>query len=130
MENKENKFEFTYKAPTKTEREQIEDIRNNYVPKVKEETKFEKLKKLDGKVQTIPMIWALCVGIFGTLIFGLGLTMILEWTLWIWGSIVGGVGAVVMAFAYPIYLHIKKRLTKKYGEEIIKLSDELLNREK
>ncbi len=125
-----NKFEFTYKAPTKSERETIEDIRKNYLPKPEEENEFEKLKKLDGKVKNIPTIWGLCVGIVGVLIFGLGLTMVLEWNLLVSGIIVCVAGCIPMVGAYPVYKKSKSILTNKYKDKILALSEKLLNEEK
>lgn len=122
-----DKFEYTYSAPTKSEREQIEDIRKNYLPKSDEENKLEKLKKLDNKVKNIPTIWSLCLGIGGILIFGLGLTMILEWNIVLWGVIVSIIGCIPMGLAYPIYKKTKNKLTEKYKDDILKLSEELLN---
>lgn len=122
-----DKFEFNYSAPTKSEREQIEDIRKNYLPKDMEENKLTKLKKLDAYVKNVPTIWGLCIGILGTLIFGLGLTMILEWNILIYGIIVCCVGTIPMLISYPIYLKIKKHLTMRHKDEILNLSNELLN---
>lgn len=131
MENKtENKFEFTYQAPTKSQREQIEDIRKSYMPKTQDESKLEQLKKLDCKVKNIPVIWSLSIGILGILVFGLGMTMVLEWALFAFGVVVCVVGSVIMAVAYPVYKKIKMKFTKKYSGEILRLSDELLNENK
>lgn len=129
MDNKD-KFEYTYRAPVKGEREEIEDIRSKYLPKSKEETKLQRLKRLDSKVNNIPTIWSLCIGIIGTLIFGLGLTMILEWNVLVWGVIVSIVGVIPVLLAYPVYRYVTKNVTEKYREEILKLSDELLNEDK
>lgn len=129
MDNKD-KFEYTYRAPVKGEREEIEDIRSKYLPKSKEETKLQRLKRLDSKVNNIPTIWSLCIGIIGTLIFGLGLTMILEWNILVWGVIVSIVGVIPVLLAYPVYRYVTKKVTEKYREEILKLSDELLNEDK
>lgn len=129
MDNKD-KFEYTYRAPVKGEREEIENIRSKYLPKTKEETKLQRLKRLDSKVNNIPSTWALCVGIIGLLVFGLGLTMILEWNVVIWGVIVAIVGVIPMGLAYPLYRYVNKKVTAKYREEILKLSDELLNEDK
>lgn len=122
-----NKFKYTYSAPTKSEREEIEDIRKSYLPKSDNQSKLAQLKKLDGFVKNIPTIWALCLGITGVLTFGLGLAMILEWNIMVWGVLVCIIGCAPMALAYPIFLRIKDRLTKKHKEEILSLSEELLN---
>lgn len=124
------KFNFTYSAPTKSEREEIEDIRKNYLPKAKEDSKLIRLKKLDGMVKDIPMALSLSVGIIGTLIFGLGLTMILEWKIIVFGVIVSILGIIPVALAYFVYKKILHKLTEKHREEILKLSEELLNEKK
>lgn len=124
------KFNFTYSAPTKSEREEIEDIRKNYLPKAKEDSKLIRLKKLDGMVKDIPMALSLSVGIIGTLIFGLGLTMILEWKIIVFGVIVSILGIIPVALAYFVYKKILYKLTEKHREEILKLSEELLNEKK
>lgn len=130
MDKKDNKFAFTYSAPTKDEREEIEDIRKNYLPISSKQEKLSKLKKLDAKVKNIPMIGGLSLGIIGILIFGLGMTFVLEWGILVWGVILSIVGLVPMALAYPIYKKIKTILTSRHREEILKLSEELLNEEK
>lgn len=122
-----NKFNFTYSAPTKTEREEIEDIRNDYLPKSESVTKLERLKKLDWLVKNIPVVTSLTIGIVGILIFGLGLTMILEWNIMVWGIIISAISMAPMVLAYPVYLRVKARLTAKHKDEILSLSEELLN---
>jgi len=126
MKNK-NDFEFSYSAPTSEERREIESIRKSYVPQEKKYSKLDYLRKLDGKVKNIPQIMSLIFGVCGILVFGLGMTMILEWFLYVWGAIVCAVAIIPMAIAYPIYLKTTKTLKEKYGSEILKISDELLN---
>lgn len=129
MEEK-NDFEFNYSAPTTQERKEIESIRNSYLnPQQKEKTKLDILRSLDWKVKNIPCIWALAIGIIGLLIFGLGMTMILEWSLLVWGIVVCVISCAPIILAYPIYNILTKRMREKYSEEIIKLSEELLNDE-
>lgn len=122
-----NDFEFTYSAPTTAERREIENIKKNYIPQTKTELALEKLRKLDSRVKNIPVSLSLVFGVIGTLIFGLGLTMVLEWNLLLWGIIVMVVGLVPVVFAYPLFKKVTAKLKEKYSPEIIKLSDELLN---
>lgn len=122
-----NDFEFKYVAPTSEERREIESIRKSYAPQEKQVSKLEYLRKLDNKVKNIPQVVSLILGICGILIFGLGMTMMLEWTLYVWGVVVCVVGAIPMALAYPAYNKATKKLKDKYGDEIIRISDELLN---
>ena len=124
------KFRYTYSAPTEDERREISSIRRQYLAKNEEETKFEKLKRLDAKVKNWPTTIALILGIVGILIFGLGLTMVLEWSIVIWGIVIAIVGSIPIALAYPVYLKRLQINKEKYGEEILKLSEELLNEEK
>ena len=43
-----DKFEYKYSAPSLSERQQIDSIRNQYLPKDKKEEKLEKLKNKYG----------------------------------------------------------------------------------
>ena len=71
-------------------------------------------------------IWGISLGVSGTLIFGLGLSMILEWKIFAWGAIVAAVGAVVLGTAYPAYRFFLKKGKDRYREEILRLSEKLL----
>ena len=122
-----DKFDYKYSAPTEEERREIDNIRRQYTPRDKSKTKLERLKKLDAKVKNTALAVSLTVGIVGCLIFGLGLTMVLEWNLLLWGVIVAAAGAIPMIFAYPLHKYALKKGKQKYAEEILKLSDELLN---
>ncbi len=122
------KFEYSYSAPTEAERKEIESIKKQYMAEEKrEETDMEKLRRLDAKVKNMPTMYALIAGIFGILVFGLGLTMILKWSMMLWGIVVMVVGVIPMGLAYPIYQFTLKEGKKKYGAEILALSEKLLN---
>ena len=123
------KFKFEYNAPTEKERKEIESIRNQYLPKDEKNQKFEELKKLDHKVKNIPIIFAISLGVIGTLIFGLGLTFFLEWIeLFAFGIPCAIVGLILVILAYPLYVKISIKLKNKYRDEIINLSNALLNK--
>ena len=122
-----NDFEFKYKAPSQNERKEIESIRNSYMPKSKEEQDLETLRSLDSKVKNIPMILSISIGIIGALILGVGLTMCLEWNLLIWGIVVGVVSLPPIIIAYPLFTRLSKKMKDKYGQQILQLSDKLLN---
>lgn len=122
-----NQFNFRYTAPTEAERKEIDSIRRQYAPQEKTETKLERLRRLDALVKNTAIIWSLCLGVLGTLIFGLGLAMILEWNIWLWGILLMAVGGVPMAIAYPVYKGVLRQYKNRYGEEILRLSEELLN---
>lgn len=123
------KFEYKYSAPTEQERKEIEYIRNQYLEADESIGKLKTLRSLDNKVKNLPTILALVVGIIGILIFGLGLTMILEWKL-IWGGVIVAIfGVVPMAVNYLIFKKVSKLLRNKYKDIILKLSGEILNEE-
>ncbi len=124
MEN--NQFNYTYIAPTERERKEIERIRDAYKPKTQNETQIERLKKLDQKVHRFPMILSLTLGIVGILIFGLGLSLILEMDMLVIGSCIAVAGFVPLALAYPAYRASTENRKKKYGAEILELSEKLL----
>ena len=121
------KFNFKYTAPTEAERKEIDSIRRQYSPQEQTESKMERLRRLDSLVKNTAIIWSLVFGVLGALIFGLGLTMILEWSIWLWGVVLMVIGSVPMAIAYPIYKLLLKKYKNRYGEEILRLSEELLN---
>ena len=122
-----NQFNFKYTAPSQEERKEIDSIRRQYAPQEKTETKLERLRRLDGLVKNTAIIWSLVLGVVGTLVLGLGLTMILEWSIWLWGIVLMVIGSVPMAIAYPVYKSALNKGKAKYGDEILRLSEELLN---
>lgn len=129
MKNK-NDFEYKYVAPTNAERKEIENIRDSYIAdNTKQSSKLDYLRKLDSKVRNIPTIISLVIGVVSILIFGLGLTMILEWNLMILGIVISVVGIIPMIANYFVFNMTTKKLKNKYSEEILKISGELLGDE-
>ena len=122
----DNKFNFSYSAPTEEERKEINDIKNRYTPLSETEQKLKRLRKLDATVKNYPTVWGLVLGVLSCLVFGLGLTCVLEWKLLTVGIIIAIVGGFGMAITYPVYKLVLNRYKNKYGKEILKLSDELL----
>ncbi|MBQ7770731.1 MAG: dihydropteridine reductase [Clostridia bacterium] len=132
MDNNE-KYEYTYTAPTESERKTVEEIRCRYQSKERADTSFMRLKKLDGKVRSMPMMIGLSLGIIGTLLFGSGMAIVLEKLFahyLLVGVTLSVVGLVPIALAYPTYCKVSKKYKEKYGDEILKLSDEILNENK
>lgn len=121
------KFKYDYEAPTIKEREEIDSIRKQYLPKSESENKFELLKKLDNKVKEIPMIVSLSLGIIGILLFGTGMCFFLQWIhIWFFGIPFSIIGVIIMILAYPMYNKLTNYLKDKYKDQIISLSEELL----
>ncbi len=123
------KFKYKYSAPTQAERKEIEYIQSQYQPTSDRESKIQYLRKLDNKVKGIPACVSLILGIGGLLIFGLGLTMILEWNIIFWGVILCLIGCIPMALANFAYNYLYNEIKNKYSAEILEISRELLNEE-
>ena len=124
-----NKFEYKYSAPTQEERKEIESIRNQYLPKDEKSQKLERLRYLDNKVTSLPIAVSISLGVIGTLIFGTGMCFFLEWVnLWFVGIPFSIVGMIIIILAYPIYNKLLNKLKNKYKDEIISISNELINK--
>lgn len=127
MNNEHNeKFTYNYSAATQNERMEIEDIKRRY-EKSDGEDKIKKIRELDSRVKNTPSLVSIPIGVIGILIFGLGLTTVLEWKQMLTGIGIMTLGTIVMVAAYPVYAIISKRLKNKYRNEILRLSDEFLN---
>ncbi|MDE6408032.1 MAG: hypothetical protein K2K48_03720 [Anaeroplasmataceae bacterium] len=125
-----DKFTYEYQAPTQEERKEINTIQQRYLLENPKNEKLKRLRILDAKVKNIPNAIAYIMGVVGVLVFGTGLTCILEWDLVLIGVLVMIVGALIVSPVYFVHSIISKRLKSKYREEILKLSEELLNEEK
>lgn len=121
-----NQFNYTYSAPTEDERKEIESIRSRY--ETKTESKLDKLRRIDAKIKGVTTAVALILGVLGCLIFGTGITCFLEWERYLLGSLLGTIGIVLMAISFPVYNLVMSYYKKKYTAEILRLSDELLDK--
>jgi hypothetical protein len=127
MENNEN-FTFTYSA---AQQKEVEAIRQKYIPR--EEDKMEQLRRLHAIPTQKAQAAALAVGIIGALIMGTGMSLAmteigaaLGSLAMVIGILVGIVGMVLVALAYPLYNRVLKKQREKIAPEILRLSDELL----
>ncbi len=121
MENKS--FTYNYSAARNKE---VESIRRKYMPH--EESKLEKLKRLDYRVQIAGMIESLCFGIIGALVFGIGMCFFLDvfaGAAWL-TAILMICGTLLMIPAYPIYRRIARKTKAELTPEILRLSDEIM----
>jgi len=129
---KKSRFDYSYSAPNNEEKRLIESIRRQYVDDEADEDedknlkqKLAAIKNMHKKASGIPKLIAIIVGIFGTLVFGIGLTCALEWNCIVAAIIVGIIGMVIMICAYPLYQVLRRYGKKKYGGEIVRLSSEI-----
>lgn len=125
--NDDNKFSYTYTAPTEKEKCEIDSIRNIYAPKNEFDDKLARLRKLNSAVKNRATIIAVVLGVIGVLVFGTGMSAVLVWDKFVLGIILSIAGIVPIIIANPVYSAVFARYKKKYGEEIVRLSDELLN---
>lgn len=119
------KFEYTYSAKQQTE---LENIRKKYLPQ--EETKMERLRRLDKSAERYGTIISIVVGVAGTLIMGFGMCLCLEWSQFIAGIIIGIAGMVILGFAYPIFKYVTKKRREKIAPEILDLINKVNGDEK
>ena len=121
MDN-EKTFEYTYSAK---QQEEIEAIKKKYMPI--QEDKMETLRRLDRSVERPGTIWGIVIGILGCLIMGGGMSICLEapdkWMAV--GIILGVIGMMVMAIAYPVYKFITKKRKELLAPQILALTEEL-----
>lgn len=122
-ETNNNSFSYTYSAK---QQEEIKNIREKYLPTEKEESTMDRLRRLDAGVTQKGTLFSLIIGILSALVFGVGMCCCLVWDLFIPGTIIGIIGIVGIAAAYPVYMRITEKEREKIAPEIIRLTDELL----
>ena len=125
--NQNETFAFTYSAKQK---EEIESIKKKYLPKEevpKEVDKMQELRRLDRSAEMIATIWAIVVGVVGTLVFGTGMSFTLAFNekLFIPGIVIGIVGMTGIALALPVYRIGLKKQREKIAPKILALTEEL-----
>ena len=127
MEKNEG-FSFTYSAEQQKE---VEAIRKKYLPQ--EEDKMEELRRLHSIPTQKAQTAAIAVGVIGALIMGTGMSLAMtdigatlgNFALAV-GILVGLVGMVLVALAYPIYNRVLKKNRERIAPEVLKLADELM----
>ena len=126
MDQNEETLEYRYSAK---QQEEIEAIRRKYLPK--EEDKMEQLRQMDKRVSRKGTIISIIIGVIGCLLLGIGMCCTMEWAgrWFVPGIIIGVIGIVMIALAYPLYERITKKERKKIAPLILKLADELKSKE-
>lgn len=130
MNETDNKFRYKYSAPTENERREVEEIQKQYLTDGCGDDKLMRLRKLNARVKNISMCVSLSCGVIGLLLFGAGMSLVLAFENVAAGIVVSVVGLFPMAAAHPVYNFVLKKCKKKYGEEILRLSEEILNERK
>lgn len=101
-----------------------EHIRRQYVSR--EANKLEQLHRLDSKVKGPGRVLASVFGSIGALTMGGGMSLIMVWGNLAMGLPLGIIGMLLALLAYPLYQFTTNKRKKKYADEIMKLSDEVM----
>ena len=121
--DKENTFSYSYSAK---EQEEIRRIEEKYKEKTEKEDKLEKLRRLDAGVTAKGTMWAIIIGIAGTLLLGVGMCCCLVWTkLFVPGIILGVIGIAILSAAFPVYRIIIRKEKERIAPQILALTAQL-----
>lgn len=110
----------------------VQKIRTQYTEK--EHTGLDSLRELDAKVKRPANIFAYVLGGISALVMGSGMSMVMtdigsmlgmDETM-VPGIIIGIIGLFMAIINYPIYNKILGSRKKKYADEILKLSDKIM----
>lgn len=112
---------------------QVQKIRTQYVGR--ESSALDSLKALDKKVKAPANAFAWVFGCVSALVMGAGMSLVMTDISGFIGlsapmlpGIVTGIIGIIMAAAnYPIYSRMLRSRRKKYADEIIALSDSVMN---
>ena len=127
MDNNQS-FEYTYSAARQQE---IQAIRSKYLPK--EENKMDTLRRLHYSATQKAQASSIAMGVVGTLVLGTGMSLFMTEFGSLLGSfamaagiIVGLIGLILVALAYPVYSRVLKKERERIAPEILRLTDELM----
>jgi len=109
-------------------------IRAQYMEKTPSE--LDALRELDAKVKRPANVFAYVFGSISAIIMGAGMSLVMTTIgatigipdAMIPGIVIGVLGLGMALLTYPIYKGILNSRKKKYGAEILALSDKLMNR--
>jgi len=109
-------------------------IRTQYVEK--QPSELDELRKLDAKVKKPANIFAYTFGSIGAIVMGAGMSLVMTdigamiglASTMIPGIAIGVAGMAIALVNYPIYKAILGSRKKKYGAEILKLSEKIMNK--
>ena len=116
----------TYQASERDQRK-AEDIRRQYVSR--DENKMEQLQKLDSKVKLPGKIVGSILGVIGALVMGAGMSLVMVWGNMTMGLALSIPGLAVLLLGFLAYYLITGSRKKKYAAEIMRLSNDVMNKE-
>ena len=129
MENNQETFTYTYSAQ---QQEEIKNIRKKYM--APEEDKMEQLRKLHHSATQKAQVWSLVLGVIGALVMGCGMSLVMTDigavigmnNAMIPGILIGIIGMISAALAYPTYNRVLKKERQRIASEVLRLTDELM----
>ena len=93
----------------------------------KQSTELDELRALDKKAKRPADILAYVTGGIGALVLGTGMSMVMTVSgMMAPGIAVGIVGLLITALNYPAYKHFLKARRAKYADEILTLSQKII----
>lgn len=122
----EASFSYTYSARQQRE---LEEIRRKYLPE--EPDRMAQIRRMDAGVTRRGTIAAVTLGSVSCLVMGLGMCCSMVWaSRWfVPGIVIGLIGIVGMAGAYPLFVHTTQKERKRIAPQILKLTEELIQRQ-
>lgn len=124
----QDKNSYTYTSLSEKERQEVLKIKNEYSVDTGDKSKLEELRRLNRKVKRPSLIVMIVLLVVGTLVFGLGLAMVLEWNMLLYGVIVGVIGVLTLCITYPTYQAMLQSRQAKYADKILEIAKELLEK--
>ena len=111
-----------------------EKIRTKYMEK--QPSELDALRELDAKVKRPANVFAYTYGSISAIIMGAGMSLVMTdigatlgiASAMIPGIAIGVVGLGMALLTYPMYKGILNSRKKKYGAEILALSDKIMNK--
>ncbi|MGN0806501.1 MAG: dihydropteridine reductase [Candidatus Coproplasma sp.] len=110
----------------------VEEIKRSYSEKTESENNLAELCKLDAKVKRPALVTAFTLGTVGSLVLGVGMCLAMKVLTTAafampLGIVVGLIGIGIVSANYFIYKAILSKRKKKYAQQVIDLSNKLLN---
>lgn len=127
--DQQNSFSYTYSA---AENREVLNIRTQYTEK--QPTELDELKALDAKVKRPANVFAYIYGSVGAIVMGAGMSLVMTEigqiiglaSAMVPGIAIGVVGLAMALTTYPIYQKILAAGKKKYGPQILALSEKMM----
>lgn len=114
----------------------VQKIRTQYTEK--EHTQLDELRALDAKVKRPANVFAYVFGSVSAIVMGGGMSLVMTdigatigmTNTMVPGIMIGIAGMLMAVINYPIYKNILGSRRKKYADEIMKLSEKIMNETK